>query len=96
MESIGSLCLPSDMVGAALSFLGGRSLTVFETANKGARQAVQEHPDIYKALLVRFLLEPYPSSPVASAVPCCLVLQIGQSTKYFHAWFGFEVRLSTV
>ncbi|CAM9396035.1 unnamed protein product [Scytosiphon promiscuus] len=51
--SIGTLRLPSDMVGAALCFLDGRSLTVFETANKGARHAVQEHPDIYKSLLLK-------------------------------------------
>ncbi|CAM9743614.1 unnamed protein product, partial [Hapterophycus canaliculatus] len=53
MGSIGSLRLPSDMVGTALCFLDGRSLTVFETASMGARRAVQEHPDIYKSLLLR-------------------------------------------
>lgn len=41
------------MVGAALSFLDGRSLTVFEAASKGSRQTVQDNPDLYKRLLVR-------------------------------------------
>ncbi|CAM9347641.1 unnamed protein product [Ectocarpus sp. 4 AP-2014] len=52
MSSIGELCLP-DTVAAALAFLDGRSLTVFEAASKGSRQTVQDNPDLYKTLLLR-------------------------------------------
>lgn len=52
VKMVGGLCLP-EMVAAALAFLDGRSLTVFEAASKGSRQTVQDNPDLYKTLLVR-------------------------------------------
>lgn len=48
-----ALALPGEMVGVALSFLDGRSLTSFEVASRGTRLAMQGHPNLFKALLVR-------------------------------------------
>lgn len=47
------LAFPPYVLQHALCFLDGRALTIFETASRGTRQAVQESPDIYKGLLVR-------------------------------------------
>lgn len=49
----GQPALPSEMVGVALSFLDGRSLTSFEAASRGTKLAVQGHPNLFKTLLVR-------------------------------------------
>lgn len=51
--STGKAALPTEMVGVALSFLDGRSLTSFEVASRGTRLAMQAHPNLFKALLVR-------------------------------------------
>lgn len=59
MFRLGEMCctgqstLPAEMVGVALSFLDGRSLTSFEVASRGTRLAMQGHPNLFKALLVR-------------------------------------------
>lgn len=53
--AVGRLSLPPEMVGNALSFLDGRSLTNFEVTSKGARQLFQDCPNLFKTLLVRLL-----------------------------------------
>lgn len=50
--SMGNLSLPPEMVWAALCFLDGRSLTSFEIASRGTRQAVLGNLELYKTLLV--------------------------------------------
>eukprot|EP00752_Nemacystus_decipiens_P008951 g7992.t1 len=50
---IGRLAFPPYVLHYALCFLDGRALTIFETASRGTRQAVQDSPGIYKALLLR-------------------------------------------
>lgn len=54
---IGRLSFPPYILQYALCFLDGRALTIFETASKGTRRAVQDgSPDLYKALLVRLFV----------------------------------------
>lgn len=49
---IGRLAFPPYVLHYALCFLDGRALTIFETASRGTRQAVQDSPGLFKALLV--------------------------------------------
>lgn len=41
-----------ELMEYALAFLDGRSLTSFEATSVGARRSLQEHPDMFKRLLV--------------------------------------------
>eukprot|EP00904_Undaria_pinnatifida_P013376 jgi/Undpi1/9169/HiC_scaffold_26.g11627.m1 len=54
------------MVGVALSFLDGRSLTSFEAASRGTKLAVQGHPNLFKTLLTNQMTNVPQMAPLSS------------------------------
>ncbi|CAM9450589.1 unnamed protein product [Sphacelaria rigidula] len=50
--AMGKMELPSDLIGHAASYLDGRSLTSFENTSASTRRSLQEHPDMFKKLLL--------------------------------------------